>query len=354
MSAHSSQASAVSISDSSGPECESCSSANKTSGAEASSPNTGRMSPASRTLFISENQRAEVLLTTYARQLTVGGGKPGQGYPAVLISSAEDSPAKTSPSQADEQDSTVPAPDSSSSSPGSQMSLYAQEDGSSLRTSPACSLPPVDEISRSFSARWATSGFTTSPGECWTADTSECPSAGDASSSLGDVLLATVPERFFLSPRAAAGILRRAAKRGRELPRPLAEALMDLASQHQDDAKRTMRTSSGSLMAAEAQVPSELSKVGDTTSTPTEQEPVLSTLFSTLDLLDLGGTTTQPLSPIRSEQRDSTPARTEPAAEPRSSVRRLTPTECERLQSFPDGWTIPGRTVPDMQRWGTQ
>jgi DNA (cytosine-5)-methyltransferase 1 len=25
-----------------------------------------------------------------------------------------------------------------------------------------------------------------------------------------------------------------------------------------------------------------------------------------------------------------------------STVRRLSPTECERLQSFPDGWTIPG------------
>jgi site-specific DNA-cytosine methylase len=27
-----------------------------------------------------------------------------------------------------------------------------------------------------------------------------------------------------------------------------------------------------------------------------------------------------------------------------ASVRRLTPTECERLQGFPDGWTIPDET----------
>lgn len=33
--------------------------------------------------FLSENQRAEVLETEYARQLTTGGGKPGQGYPAI-------------------------------------------------------------------------------------------------------------------------------------------------------------------------------------------------------------------------------------------------------------------------------
>jgi DNA (cytosine-5)-methyltransferase 1 len=31
----------------------------------------------------SENQRGEVLETDYARQVTTGGGKPGQGYPAV-------------------------------------------------------------------------------------------------------------------------------------------------------------------------------------------------------------------------------------------------------------------------------
>ena len=33
---------------------------------------------------VSENQRAEVRLTEYSRQLTSGGGKPGQGYPAAL------------------------------------------------------------------------------------------------------------------------------------------------------------------------------------------------------------------------------------------------------------------------------
>jgi DNA (cytosine-5)-methyltransferase 1 len=35
-------------------------------------------------LGFSENQRAESRLTDYARQLTGGGGKPGQGYPAAL------------------------------------------------------------------------------------------------------------------------------------------------------------------------------------------------------------------------------------------------------------------------------
>lgn len=33
--------------------------------------------------FVSENQRGEVLETPHARPLTSGGGKPGQGYPAI-------------------------------------------------------------------------------------------------------------------------------------------------------------------------------------------------------------------------------------------------------------------------------
>ena len=36
----------------------------------------------------SENQRAEVIEHEYAHQLTTGGGKPGQGYPAVRVASA--------------------------------------------------------------------------------------------------------------------------------------------------------------------------------------------------------------------------------------------------------------------------
>lgn len=34
---------------------------------------------------VSQNQRGEVVTTDYAHQLTTGGGKPGQGYPATLI-----------------------------------------------------------------------------------------------------------------------------------------------------------------------------------------------------------------------------------------------------------------------------
>ena len=168
---------------------------------------------------------------------TVGAPSP------ALVFFVEAARAKTCRSRGFDWDLQASGQDSSLNMPDSQMSLYGHADGSSLRTSPACSLPNVEEISQLSSVRWATSGFTTSPGECWTADTSECPSDGDGSSSLADVLLDEVPKRFFLSPRAAAGIIRRAEKRGRELPPALAAALADLASAHQDDDKRTTRTS---------------------------------------------------------------------------------------------------------------
>ena len=153
--------------------------------------------------------------------------EPPKGRPIVLISFAEDSPAKTSQSPENAPASTVNDQDCSSRQPESLTLFSDPEGGSSLRTFPDFFPQTVDEISPSFSRRWPTSGFMTSPGECWTADTSECPSGGGVFSSLPDVLEATVPSRFFLSPKAAAGILRRARKRGRDLPEPLERALRE-------------------------------------------------------------------------------------------------------------------------------
>src|SRR5207249_3565471 len=55
-----------------------------------------------------------------------------------------------------------------------------------------------------------------------------------------------VPPRFFLSPRAARGILRRAEKRGRELPHRLHQALESLATR-QDEGEKTTSTSPSSM-----------------------------------------------------------------------------------------------------------
>ena len=52
----------------------------------------------------------------------------------------------------------------------------------------------------------------------------ESPSVGNAS-TLSQILQAGVPERYYLSPRACQGILRRASVRGKELPAILKRAL---------------------------------------------------------------------------------------------------------------------------------
>ena len=417
-----SAASEASTSGSSEPGCESSSKPNPTPGADASSTGTGPTSPAMRTYetsvlaFMTTESFDSGMSEEVSPALRVGSGLGIASPPAILTSSAAASPAKTSASPAAAPDSPAPDPACSSSSPESQMSLFAQADGSSLRTSPACSIPKVDEISQSFYGRWATSGFTTSPGECWTADTSECPNGGDASSSLQDVLLAEVPKRFFLSPRAAAGILRRAEKRGRELPPALAEALTALASAHPDDARKTMRTSSpGSASppdTANGSTTTPTTSLSPTPLTEWQEEPtttapkqtissppqtISSPPLSSADPAEGGPrpsapatTPTATSSPTPSEPKASTPARTEPDEEPPSflsenqraevletpyarqlttgggkpgqgypaarigsTVRRLTPTECERLQGFPDGHTIPSPTAPATPRWGT-
>jgi hypothetical protein len=152
--------------------------------------------------------------------------------------------ARTSPSPAADVASPGNAPDCSSSSHGSPMSLFDPVGSSSLRTFPDYFPPTTDAISLSYSRRWPSSGFTTSPGVCWTADTSESPNVGGVSSSLPDVLVAGCAARFSLSPRAAAGILRRAEKRGRELPVHLRMALRALArSLPGSDTTVTRRTS---------------------------------------------------------------------------------------------------------------
>ena len=66
--------------------------------------------------------------------------------------------------------------------------------------------------------------ITPSPGEDLTRNTGECPSEENVS-TLSQILMDTVPEKYSLSPRACLGILRRASARGKELPPPLESSL---------------------------------------------------------------------------------------------------------------------------------
>ena len=83
----------------------------------------------------------------------------------------------------------------------------------------------------------ATKAHTASHGECLTLSISEWTALDGRSPrdegvcSLSDILeTGDVPQRYFLSPTACRGILRRAEKRGKELPQLLAHALKAVAA----------------------------------------------------------------------------------------------------------------------------
>lgn len=105
------------------------------------------------------------------------------------------------------------------------------------KTFPALLTPTVDGILQQSSIRFANSGRMTWRGELSTLNTSECRSNADACTLL-QILEADAPAKFYLTPNGAAGILRRATKRGREIMPALLQALTALAAQ----AGRTLRT----------------------------------------------------------------------------------------------------------------
>ena len=166
------------------------------------------------------------LAATLKGQRGKGGGGIGPEETLLPTYSQADSRARISASPASAEGSPGNAPACSSSSPGSQMSF--DPDGSSSRTSWDCSPHRTAGISAPFFTRWPTSG-TASHGGFSTLVSSEFPS-GAVECSLSDVLETMVDERYALSPRAARGILRRAAARGRALPDALLAALTELAA----------------------------------------------------------------------------------------------------------------------------
>ena len=92
------------------------------------------------------------------------------------------------------------------------------------KTFRASSLPMADETSESLYERWPTSGMAWD-GVCLTAGTSESPSHASESILLDVIEKGEVPARYFLSPNAAVGMLRRTDRMGRTLFPPLRGAL---------------------------------------------------------------------------------------------------------------------------------
>src|SRR5699024_3029898 len=108
------------------------------------------------------------------------------------------------------------------------------------RTSPASCRQTADGTLEPSSGCWQNSGMG-SPTEFLTLSTSEWTAfpaqshSDDGVCSLSDVLeTGDVPQRYFLSAKACAGILRRAEERGKQLPQSLALALKEVV-----DSERT-------------------------------------------------------------------------------------------------------------------
>lgn len=131
-------------------------------------------------------------------------------------------PASPSPSQASARASAIPEADSCSRF---LRSLDVTGlDGLSGKTSPVSCQATEEGILVPSSGRWGNWG-TGGPTASWTLNGSEWPSDAVVC-LLSDVLeISGVPLRYSLSAKACAGILRRAAARGKELPEALRLAL---------------------------------------------------------------------------------------------------------------------------------
>ena len=145
----------------------------------------------------------------------------------------EEPPARASVSQGSEPDWLTPA--ATSCSPILLLLQNIGPAGWSGRMSPASCRRAKDGTLVPSSLGWQNSGMG-SPTEFLTLSTSEWAVSAEQSRSdavvcsLSDILeTGAVPRRYFLTARACAGILRRAAKRGKTLPQQLAHALQAVA-----------------------------------------------------------------------------------------------------------------------------
>ena len=136
-----------------------------------------------------------------------------------------------------------------------QLDIFAEPAGSSGKTCPAHSAATPAETLLSWLVRWqdsnslrpATAGETkawrsvktdSSNGACWTRSGSDWRSGASACSLSSILETGPIDRRYYLSPTACAGILRRAGNRGRDLPSALSEALRQVVDGESEPMKR--------------------------------------------------------------------------------------------------------------------
>jgi hypothetical protein len=179
---------------------------------------------------VSERQQAVAIITTL---------EPAESAVAqISMFSSEEHPASPSPSPDSARDWMTRV--ATSCSPLVPLLNATAPVGWYGRTSPESCHLTEDGILAPSSGCWQNSGMG-SPTEFSTLSTSEwtatlVPSHSDgAVCSLSDILeTGAVPQRFYLSAKACQGILRRAEKRGKQLPHSLRRALEAVATSTTD------------------------------------------------------------------------------------------------------------------------
>ena len=122
-------------------------------------------------------------------------------------------------------------PEAPSASPIADFLELCVQDGSSGKMCRASLARTEERTSKRSSAQLMGSGIV-SRGECWTLNTCEWTDTlvpfrkEEGVCSLSDILESgNIPQKYYLSQGACAGVLRRAERRGKKLPAVLEEAL---------------------------------------------------------------------------------------------------------------------------------
>lgn len=186
-------------------------------------------------------------------------------------------------------------------------------------------------------------------GECMMRNTGESPNAA-VGSRLSQILEATPQEKYSLSAKACLGILRRAERRGKDLPETLKAVLLMQSEQggsvmdvsHACDVIRDCDEVSPSLQARMGtggnQVPITYGigngQVNEASIMAEEVSQTLNTMHDAQAVMceDVNHALRAKAACAYREDAETHPVQN-------MVVRRLTPLECERLQGYPDGWT---------------
>lgn len=180
---------------------------------------------------------------------------------------------------------------------------------------------------------WSEGVSVTLHGVSWTLNIGECPSA-ERESTLWEIIETDVPLKYYLSPKACSGILRRAARRGKELPKALKDALERQAETAIEEIISYILTASNIHAIC---YPIMLENHPNDSRIKIDESGNCQTLTSRMGTG--GGNVPLCMMPIIAEGISYI-------------VRRLTPRECAKLQGFPADWhegitNAKGKTLPD-------